>query len=262
MFDEHITNLIILLTGFGSGLFVSIASGTAGALIIPVFTIIAGISIYQTIGTNLLIDCVIGGVAGLIFLRKGKVESLPVIFLCFTGVIFAFIGSRFTADAPEFGLTFIIGVFLVFVGINIELNGIRKNIDFFGSKLYFKSIRSKPIITFLLLGIIIGFLSGFMGMGSAGFVALVLIILFGYDVHTGIGTSLVCMFFIAGSGSVGHMIKGEFLFEPFVIAAVGAAIGAVIGASYINKVDEEKMGKAVGIVICIFGVALIVKSFI
>jgi len=247
--------------GFGSGLLVSIASGTASAFILPILTVIAGVSIYRAIGTSLFIDAIIGLIAGIIFLKKGKVEIKPIIFLGLTGVISAFIGSRFTSSTPEAWLTIVIGMILFVMGLNFLKNGIRKNIDYFENKINFDIFRNNKIIFYLLIGIPIGFMSGFMGMGSSGIVAVFLVLFFGLDLHTGIGTSLLMMMFIAFSGGLGHAIQGEIVYQPIYITGFGAVIGAIGGSIFANRINEEKMGKVIGVIISIMGTVFILKSF-
>ena len=81
--NDYLINIFILISGFGSDLFVGIASGTAGTIMIPCLTIFIGYSVHSVFGTSLLIDCVIGGGAGLILPRNGNVDFKLVIVLVF-----------------------------------------------------------------------------------------------------------------------------------------------------------------------------------
>jgi hypothetical protein len=259
--EELLTKLIIFFTGLASGFFVSIASGTAGALIIPCLTIIVGVTIYQAIGTNLFVDAIIGLTAGIFFISKSKVEFKAVAIIGSIGIIFSLIGSQFTSSTPEFYLTIIIGLFLFILGINFAINGIYKNIDYINSKVSFNIFRNNKTFFYIIAGIIAGLVSGFFGMGSAGLIAVILILFFGYDVRVGVGTSLFMMFFIAASGGIGHAINNEYVIEPMVYGGIGAFIGALCGSFYSFKIDEEKLGRAIGIIISVFGLVFIIKSF-
>jgi uncharacterized membrane protein YfcA len=245
----------------GSGVFVSIASGTAGAIILPSFTIIAGYSIYLAIGSSLLIDCIIGGIAGVVFLKKGNINLDKISALVIAGVIGAFIGSRFTSDAPEYSLNLIIGIFLIFLGLNFMINGINKNINYLYSKFKFKFFRQHKIFTFSFVGAIIGLFGGFIGAGSAGFVAIILVLIYQYDIHTGVGTALFSMFFIAGSGVLGHAINNQIAYDSVALAGIGAFLGALSGSIYVNKIDEEKLGKIIGFVVTILGLLFLIKVY-
>ena len=259
--NDYINDIIIFISGISSGLFISIAPGTASVILIPVFTLLLGASIYNVIGTSLLIDCIIGLVAGLIFLFRKRVDFQPIIYLGASGVITSIIGSRFTRIAPESNLMAVLGIFLFVIGLNFLINGIQKNLDYINKKIAFRFFRKYRKTSFVILGMIIGFLSGFMGMGSAGIVAIVLVLVFEYEIHTGIGTSLLMMSFIAGAGGISHTFKGEILPNPLIIAGLGAVIGSFSGALFANKIDEEKLGKIIGLIIVVFGFVLIFKAF-
>lgn len=260
--DDYISALLLLLSGFGSGVYVGISSGTAIVFMIPCLTIFIGSSIYQAIGTSLVIDCIIGGVAGIIFLKKGNVDFIPVIILCVAGMIGSIIGTIYNSYTPESFLTILIVIVLISLGVNLIKNGVKKNVEYINGKLNFTWFKNNKIISFIFFGLVIGFSSGFSGMGSSAAVTLFLIFIMGYDLHTSIGTALLMMFFIAGSAAVGHgIIYNNIIYNAAIIAGIGAVIGATSGSLIANKINEDKLGRLIGFIIMILGVVLIVKMF-
>ncbi|HEC82138.1 MAG TPA: sulfite exporter TauE/SafE family protein, partial [Thermoplasmatales archaeon] len=111
-------------------------------------------------------------------------------------------------------------------------------------------------------GLTTGFVSGFSGMGGAGMLVFIFVLLFRYDLHTAIGTSLLLSFFIGGSGALAHVLSNETLFDVALVAAVAAAFGAVSGAIFANRVDEDKLGRLIGVVVLLSGFLLLVKAFV
>jgi len=257
--DDYITIIILLIFGFGSGISVSIASGNSGSFLIPCLTIFIGRSIYQAIGTSLLVDCIIGGVAGLIFLKNGNVDMRSGFPLAVTGIIGAILGSRFTSGASPLGLSIFIGLFLIIVGVNFIVTGVQRNVDFVEGKINLKLFKDNKTLSFVIIGFIIGLASGFSGMGGGGLVALFLIFILGYDIHTAIGTSLIMMFFIAGSGAVVHFLNNEVIVNVALIAGCAAVIGAMSGSIVANKVDENKLGRLIGVIFLVLGIALLLN---
>ncbi len=262
MIDDYLNTILLLITGGLSGLYVGIASGTAQAFIIPILTIIIGSSVYNAIGTSLFVDSLIGLIAGLIFFKKGKVKFQPVLILAISGVIAAFIGTNFTSGAPESVLKGLIAIVLIVFGINLLKNGVKKNVEYIESKINFSWFKNNQTITLIIFGIFIGFASGFTGMGSSGAVTLILIFILGYDLHTAIGTSLLMMFFITGSGAIGHGLIGNFIFDAALIAGLGAMIGAASGSLFANRIDEDKLGRLIGGILLIIGIVLFIYLFI
>lgn len=259
--DDIFNSVILFLTGLGSGIFVSIASGTAFVIIVPIFILISGLSLYQVIGTNLVIDCIIGGVAGIFFLYRKRIRFKPIIYLGSTGIISAVIGTRFSRLPSESHLTILIGIILIILGLNFIINGVRKNIDFIQKRVKFILLIKYEKSGLILLGIIIGFICGIIGIGSSGIIAIILVLVYSYDLHTGIGTSLLAMFFIAGAGAVGQTLNNNVVTEPLIYAGFGALIGSAIGAFFSNKVNENRLGRIIGVLITILGIIMIYKLF-
>jgi hypothetical protein len=260
--DDYVNTFLLFITGLGSGIYVGIASGTAQAFMIPVLTIIIGSNIYKSIGTSLFIDCIIGLIAGLIFLRKGNVNFKPVIILAICGTISALLGTRFTTGTPEIFLKILIAIVLIVFGINLLRSGVKKNVEYIESKINFNWFKKNKTLSFVIFGSLIGFASGFTGMGSSGAVTLILIFIMGYDLHTSIGTSLLMMFFITGSGAIGHGFIGNFIFDAALIAGIGAVIGASSGSLIANRINEDKLGRLIGAILTVIGIIFIIKIFV
>ena len=80
-----------------------------------------------------------------------------------------------------------------------------------------------------------------------------LIFVMEYDLHTSIGTSLLMMLFIAGSGALSHGMQNEVIVDIALIAGIGAIIGGILGSVFANRIDEEKLGRLIGGIIVILG---------
>ena len=258
MFDDFISTVLTFLTGFGSGLYVGIASGTAEPFIIPLITVVLGSSIYNAIGTSLFVDCIIGLIAGSIFLVKGHVNIKPVVLLGLSGVSCSLVGSYFSSGTPESSLKILIAIVLILFGYMLLRGGIKRNIDVVNEKVNFSNFQKHKHLSFIFFGSLIGFSSGFTGMGSSGSMTIVLIFIMGYTLHQAIGTSLLLMFFIAGAGFSAHTFQGNLLFETALIASLGAAVGATGGSFFANRIDEDKLGRTIGIIIMVLGLIFFV----
>jgi uncharacterized protein len=254
--------LILVLISLGIGIFVSTASGTAATLLIPILTIVLGYKTHNAIGTTLAIDSMMGLTAGLIYLKNKNVDLKSSAFLILFGVTGSIIGSQFTSKAPEVGLKLFIGIFILFVGFNFARNGVKKNVEYINKKLKFNFFKEHKFLSFLFMGILVGFISGFSGLGGGRIIAVILIFVIGYSFHKAVGTSLFMMFFIAGTGAVSHGIQGEILLDKLPFLVIPAIIGALIGSKYANKIDEDKLARIAGVIIFSFGIIIIVNSLL
>jgi len=262
VFEQQISSFLSFLVGCGCGVAVGIASGTAESFMIPFVTIILAQSVYQAIGTSLVVDCIIGGIAGIIFLLKGNVNVRPVMLLAISGMAASVIGSMFTRGTPEVGLKFLIAFVLIGLGLALLRGGVKRNVEYVNSKVSFSWFQKQKLVSLLFFGSLIGFASGFTGMGSSGAMTFVLIFIMGYDLHTSIGTSLLMMFFIAGSGAIAHGLKGEIVTSVALFAGIGALIGAMSGSFFANKIDEDKLGRLIGLIITLLGFSVLIELLI
>jgi hypothetical protein len=262
VFDDIISTVLTFLTGLGSGIYVGIASGTVEPFIIPLITVLLGSTIYKAIGTSLFVDCIIGLIAGLVFFRKGQVKIKPVMLLGASGSIAALIGSVFSKGTPESNLKILIAVVLIFFGYMLLRGGIKRNVETINQKVNLAPFQQHKNLSLLFFGGLIGFASGFTGMGSSGSMTIILIFIMGYSLHQAIGTSLMLMFFITGAGSSAHSLQGNILLQSALIAGLGAAIGATSGSLFANRIDEDKLGRTIGLIIIILGLVFLADVLI
>ena len=81
-------------------------------------------------------------------------------------------------------------------------------------------------LTMLAMGMVIGF----VGAGGAGVVIAVLTLIFGFPVHTAVGTSLAAMIFTTVSGTFSHFREGNINFKVGLTVGAAGFAGAFIGS--------------------------------
>ena len=260
MTPDAVTIFILIISGFGSGVFVGMGAGATGSIMITALTVVLGQSVHKSIGTTLLINCVIGGTAGLIFLKHGNVNVKPALFLASAGMVGSFLGSQLTASAPESSLLLIISLILIVLGISFIVKGVQYNVDLIASTVNIQRFQQHALPFLVLFGFIAGVVSGFSGMGVGGVVALILILLLGYEIHVAVGTSLIMIFFISGVATISHAINNEMIYSAGLVAGTSAIVGALLGSLAANKIDEDKLGRVVGVFILIMGLIIFLRS--
>lgn len=89
-----------------------------------------------------------------------------------------------------------------------------------------------------ILGLVAGVVGGGLGVGGGVLIVPALIVLFGFDVHVAIGTSLgaVVLNSIAATWRHGHYANVDWM-AVAVLGGLGI-VGAVIGATLIQNVPD------------------------
>ena len=251
--------LLLIAAGLGAGISISIASGTASPLVIPLLTTFVYLSVHEAIGISLLVDCIIGLIAGSLFFIHGHVDQQKIPLIAIPGGLGALLGSQLTTKASESSLLGIIGLILLLLGANFVIFGIQKNIKKVNQTFNFQFFQKHESIFMLVFGVIIGMISGFLGIGVGAIVALILIFMFQMEVRMAIGTSLLVMAIITGLGVIGHAIDGIILHWSLLPLGFGAIIGSIIGSLFANKIPEGLLGRVIGVVIIVFGIIMLIR---
>ena len=114
------------------------------------------------------------------------------------------------------------------------------------------------IALYIILGIITGCASGFLGIGGGFILVPLFIAFFGMSQHMAQGTTLAMMVppitFLAAlryyqNGNVDLKIAG--------IVGIGFVIGSLLGAEYAQQISTEWLGKIFGFIMIIFGIKML-----
>jgi len=113
------------------------------------------------------------------------------------------------------------------------------------------------VLSSLILGFLVGIISGLLGAGGGVMILLILVFLLEYSMHEGVGTSTFIMAFTAASGAIGHAFTGNLPLEAAVLSGLGTVIGGRFAARFANRVNEKVLSYIVGAVFGILGVAML-----
>jgi uncharacterized membrane protein YfcA len=126
------------------------------------------------------------------------------------------------------------------------------------------SIKVGPIqvAVSLVLGFLLGIISGIFGAGGGIMFLLTLIVLLKYPLHKAVGTSTLMMTLTALSGAIGYALNGYVSPLAFILVGAGAIVGGRIGAVYANKIPEASLSKIIGIVFIALGIIMIAEQLL
>lgn len=120
----------------------------------------------------------------------------------------------------------------------------------------------KKVALCLLIGLIAGIASGYVGVGGGFIMVPLFISLLGIMMRQASGTSLVAVTILAIPGVVEQGLLGHIDYIAGIAMAVGSIPGAVIGASLIRKVPERKLRFVFGAVLLISAVVLLFNELL
>ena len=271
-------NLLIILffgfiVGFMSGLF-----GVGGGFLMTPLLIFMGIPAATAVGTEsvqILGSSVSGAIA---HSRKKNIDYEVGAFLLIGGIFGSTIGVilfNFFKESGNIDLIkkFLYILFLAIIGslmliestlslikekqIKKKFKRKRNFLDYLPLKYKFRqSMIYISVLMPIAIGVIVGFLAAFMGVGGGFVMVPAMIYLFGMGTVSAIGTSLFQIVFVTLNVSILH---ATFTFSVDLILAIFLLIGGVIGAQYGSKFTSRFKGEQIRVLLAIIVIIVCVK---
>jgi hypothetical protein len=255
----------ILTIGFVAGIVTGLIGASGVMLIVPVLVML-GFTVFDAIGVSLFADTVASLVVSWTNYQANNLNLKQGWWIAVGSILGAQLGSYISPNIPEVGLGNSFAIFLFLSALIFwrrgKNNGSASLEDRLGendkNNALLALLRKNVIISGLLLGMLVGIISGLLGAGGGVMILLILVFVMGYKVHEGIGTSTFIMAFTAASGALGHAITGNLPAKAALFTALGTVIGGRIAAKYANKVNEAVLSKTVGSIFGFLAIMMVV----
>jgi uncharacterized membrane protein YfcA len=113
----------------------------------------------------------------------------------------------------------------------------------------------------LVAGVLVGFLTGFFGVGGGFLIVPTLAIALAFTMRTAVGTSLAIITATSLIGLAVHLLAGRSLDIGVTTAMTGACVaGALAGAGLATHVPQRTLGRAFALLVCCVAAYLLVSA--
>ena len=109
-------------------------------------------------------------------------------------------------------------------------------------------------------GIVVGIMSGLLGIGGGSIIVPVLVYLFKINIHQAIGTSLLIIIPTAICGSLVHVQHGNVLVKVALGIMLFSIVGSFVGSHLVVLLPVPVLKKIFGIFLAIIAVKMIFFS--
>jgi uncharacterized protein len=237
--------VLALLIGLSLGLL-----GSGGSIItLPVLVYVAGIPAHEAVGMSLV---VVGGtsvVGSLLNARRGSFDWKAGVLFAVSGMAGAFAGAKLThlVSAPVLLLLF--GVLMLLVGGRMLLKNETGTLP-----------RQCLLWRCLGVGVAVGVLTGFLGVGG-GFLILPALVLFaGLEMKPAIGTSLAIIAVNCAGGLVGQL-RYVRLDWPLTLGFLAAATaGMFAGTALAGRLPASALRRSFAWGVLLLGAVLVGRN--
>ncbi|HUH67253.1 MAG TPA: sulfite exporter TauE/SafE family protein [Syntrophales bacterium] len=220
-----------LLVGLLAGTFGGFVGLGGGAITIPFMVDILKLDQHKAHGTN-LVTIVFTGLAGAVMYGlEGNIDLAAACFLAAPAIFTTRAGCYFAHSLPEWKLKRSFGYFIVFVSLLLL------------AKPYLPGIQGMErgwaaAAVLVVTGVILGFLSGMLGVGGGIIMVPAMVLLTGFTQHTAQGTSLLAMVPIGSVGAYTHWKLGNVKTSILPGMISGILVGACIGGTLAHHFSE------------------------
>ncbi|HQM88527.1 MAG TPA: sulfite exporter TauE/SafE family protein [Exilispira sp.] len=258
------SNIFLLLA---IGIFTGLTTGLTGAsgvmVVVPLVTMILKFSIHEAIGTSLMVDIIAPLAISLTYYKHGNIDIKSGIWIAIGSIVGAQLGTLLASYVPSVGLSGAFGIFMILMAIVIWRTGLHnESIAKAMQKVFKFETKRQRIITALILGVIVGIMTGIIGAGGGGMILLILIFVLNFPLHVAIGTSALIMSITACSGAIGYGLRGNIRLADGLVLGFGAALSGMVSAKFANKVNEKVLSKIVAVIFVILAIIMTIVKYI
>ena len=247
--------LICVFAGVGAGITAGLAGISTATVISPVLIALLGFDAYEALGIALASDVLASACSAIPYGREKHIEYRRAMLVLLPAVVFTLLGSYVGYTVSHGALAYISLLGMVLMGVKFLTRPIKEE----NEPLHFVNSRRRYLLCHILVGVVIGSICGFCGVGGGMMMLLLFTVLLGYDMKTAIGTSIFIMAAIAAVGAVSHyaFLGTIHHFTALVICMIVTPISAVIAAKYANRVTNRTLNLSVGGALFILGAILL-----
>jgi hypothetical protein len=252
--------LILLAVGVFAGVLAGFLGIGGGTVMVPVMVAL-GLSGVEAVGTSTLAILVISLGGSLQNWRMGFLNLKNVLLLGLPSVITAYVGTALASFFPEYML---LGMFGIFLLVNIYLMGVKKRVV---AQASLQTSQAEPVLAEsahppisptlarTIIGGTAGFLAGLFGIGGGIVMVPLQILLLKENIKTAIQTSLGAIVITALSAFGWHTLQGNVQGLVGLLLGIGGLIGVQVSTRYLPRLPERVvtlMFKALLVLFAIF----------
>lgn len=245
---------------YAAALLVGISLGLLGSggttLTVPLLVYLVGEPEKLAIAESLAIVGAISLVGSVSYIRSKEVHYKSFIFFGFAGMIGAYSGANLSGYLSGSVQLLIFGIILLISAASMIRNS--------GGEMKTRVSEPSPLVL-MLEGLVVGHLTGLVGVGGGFLIVPALVILGGLPMRTAVGTSLMIVSFQSMAGFVKHLDvlhENDLQLNPELIAVfVIIGIAGTLGGNKIGtKIPQQKLKKGFGYFLVLMGVFILYKN--
>jgi uncharacterized membrane protein YfcA len=245
--------LLAGLLAFTAGTVFGIFGAGGSILLVPILVYVLGVPVKTALGMSLFILMCTGMLAALAHARSMNVRWVIGIRWALAGIVGAYAGGRVAEFIPGTVLLTIFAVVVVVASLFMILRRVPYSTG--------KSEHVPPLRA-ILVGALLGFFTGMIGVGGGFLLVPALVLVCGVDVKHAIGTSLLIISINSLGGFLGFAAHQTFPWPLTFTVVAFNAMGSLVGERLSKPLPAHRLRPAFGVFLLLVGTLLVAQNVI
>lgn len=231
------------LAGSVVGLVLGLIGGGGSIIAVPLLLYVVGIlTVYAAIGISAVAVAISAFGNMIVYAWRGLVKLPCASVFSATGIAGSFAGSKLALTVDETQLLYMFGALMLVIGIVMLFRRDAEGDP--GVRLTAKT--AGQMLPWLIpMGLAVGFLAGFFGIGGGFLVVPGLLLATGMPLTYAIGTSLVAITAFGASTAASYAWAGAIDWRSVAVFVAGGIVGSIVGqtlsARLLSKTKQLQM---------------------
>jgi hypothetical protein len=249
--------IVAIALGLVIGALVGLLGGGGSILAVPALVYIAGQDLPQAVATSLLVVGITALVALLPRLGKGQIAWRIAVLFGAAGVATAFAGAAVNRLLPPEVVLGLFAALMIGAGVRMlserPTTGAACATD--GGRVNWRRCLPRTLAG----GLVVGFLTGLLGVGGGFLIIPVLVVVLGLSMEVAVGTSLLTVAVNSAAGFAAH--AGETSLDvPITVAFTAAGVVTALAAGRLaTRLDTSRLRRWFAYLVFVVATGILVQ---
>jgi uncharacterized membrane protein YfcA len=235
------------------GLSLGLIGGGGSIITLPVLVYVLGVDAHQAVGMSLAVVGAASLIGSVLHYRHGVVSLKTGALFGLSGMVGAYFGSGLTYLFSAGALLLSFAALMAIIAF-LMLTGERAGRSEAPG-------RGHSTLKSALAGLVVGLLTGFLGVGGGFLIVPALVLFGGLAMKEAIGTSLMVIAINCAAGLAGHLSYGGFDLRVAALVTSLAAAGTLAGTALSHRTAPKKLRRGFAVFVIAVAVFLIAKNY-
>lgn len=239
----HEQTALALLSGAVVGLSLGLTGAGGSLLAIPLLVYLLKLRLHEATAISLTLVGLSAALSLVGYFRSGDVKVRTALVFSPTGAVGAWFGALGQQLVRPELILLLFSLLMMVMAIHMWRHSRSEPVERLGTLDCADSFPPPCFVKVGSIGLIVGMLSGFFGVGGGFVIVPALSLVLGFPMRASIGTSLLIIAFTSIGGIAGHLQFGEIHGGLLVTLLLGSAAGIGLGVTVGRWLSAETTAK-------------------